>query len=286
MSQTVQPAKPTFRRRCLRTLLLCASVYLLACVGCASFQRRLIYFPAVLTAEQVEGFARSEKLERWRSAAGEFIGWKRLSPTQPAQGQVLILHGNAGCAFQAGHYADVLQQAAALDVFIVEFPGYADRPGAPSERALDESASEALRVLAANAPVYLLGESLGTGVAAHLAGHFPSQVAGIVLLAPYNRLADVAQAHMRVLPVRWLLCDRFPAEDDLRNYHGPLAVLVAGQDRVVPEKFGRRLFDGYAGPKRLWEFPEATHDTLMFQAPELWKAVVAFWQANPRAANR
>src|SRR3989442_1781045 len=277
MNEPLQSPKTTVRKRCVRTLLLCAGLYLLACVGCASFQRRMIYFPAVLPPEQVDIYAQSEKLKRWASPSGHFLGWKRLAPTQPVQGRVLILHGNASCAFQAGHYADVLQQAAALDVFIVEFPGYADRPGAPSERALDESASEALRVLAANAPVYLLGESLGTGVAAHLAGDFPSQVAGIVLLAPYNRLADVAQAHMRVLPVRWLLCDRFPAEDDLREFHGPLAVLVAGQDRVVPEKFGRRLFEGYAGPKRLWEFPEATHDTLMFQAPELWKAVVAFW---------
>src|SRR2546426_176397 len=125
MSSSVPPAKATLRRRCLRTLLLCAAVYVLAGVGCASFQRRMIYFPAVLTPEQVEGLARSERLERWRSASGECIGWKRPCPTQPAQGRVLILHGNAGCAFQAGHYADALQQAAPLDVFIVEYPGYA-----------------------------------------------------------------------------------------------------------------------------------------------------------------
>src|SRR5213593_4083782 len=101
MSPSVQPAKPTLRRRCVRVLLLCASVYVLAGVGCASFQHRMIYFPAVLTPEQVDGFARAERLERWRSASGESIGWKRLSPTQPAQGRVLVLHGNASCAFQA-----------------------------------------------------------------------------------------------------------------------------------------------------------------------------------------
>jgi len=40
---------------------------------------------------------------------------------------------------------------------------------------------------------YLVGESLGTGVAAYLAGTHPDQVVGVVLfLRPYNRLADAA----------------------------------------------------------------------------------------------
>ena len=80
--------------------------------------------------------------------------------------------------------------------------------------------------------------------------------------------------------MRWLLRERFPAEDYLRDYHGPLAVLVAGRDTVVPEKFGRRLYDGYAGPKRLWEFPNANHDSLMVQPPEVWKQIVAFWKTE------
>jgi pimeloyl-ACP methyl ester carboxylesterase len=166
------------------------------------------------------------------------------------------------------------------DVFIVEYPGYADRAGAPSERTLDESADEAFQLLATNGPVYLVGESLGTGVAAYLAGKHPDNVAGVALLAPYNRLAAVAQAHMPIFPVRLLLRDRFPAEDDLRHYHGPLAVLVAGQDTVIPEKFGRRLYDRYSGPKHLWEFPKGDHGTVMVQPPDIWKEIAAFWQTN------
>ncbi|HWI56221.1 MAG TPA: alpha/beta fold hydrolase [Bacillota bacterium] len=274
------PSQPRLRQRSTRTLLLCSALYLLACAGCATFQRRFIYFPPVLTSEQAAACARSENLERWQSPDGSPIGWKRLSPARPAQGQVLILHGNADCAFHGSHYAAGLQQAAPLDVFMVEYPGYADRPGTPSQRSLEAAASEAFQLLSTNSPIYLVGESLGTGVACFLAGHYSNQVAGLALLAPYNRLTDVAQAHMPLFPVRWLLCERFPAEDYLRTYHGPLAVLVAGQDTVVPEEFGRRLYEGYSGPKRLWQFPQATHDSLMFQPPETWKQIVPFWQTN------
>ena len=60
-------------------------------------------------------------------------------------------------------------------------------------------------------------------------------------------VADAAQYHYPILPVHLLLVDRFPSEDYLRNYHGPVGVLVAGEDKVVPEKFGRRLYDGMPG---------------------------------------
>ena len=285
MRQVFDGPKPGLQRRVLLALLVCAALYLLACVGCATYQRRFIYFPPVFTPNQVNEFAKTERLERWQSPAGKLIGWKRLSPKQPVQGQVLITHGNAGCAFQCGHYADVIQQAAALDVFIVEYPGYADRPGTPTECTLDASAEEAFQLLATNVPVYLVGESLGTGVAAYLAGRYPDKIAGVALLAPYNRLADVAQAHMSLLPVHLLLCDRFPAQDNLRCYHGPVAMVVAGQDTVIPERFGRRLYDRYDGPKKLWEFPEGNHGTVMIQPSEFWQQIVAFWQMHPRSSG-
>jgi len=282
MSGRESTAKATRRTRWVRLLLLSLGLYVAACIGCASFQRRLIYFPPKFALSEIDELAKGERLERWKKANGELLGWKRSSPVQPSEGKVLITHGNACCAFQCGHFADSLQQAAAFDVFIVEYPGYGGQPGSPNELSLYEAAHEALENLGTNGPVFLLGESLGTGVSAHLAGCYPKRIAGVVLLAPYSRLSDVGQAHMPILPVRLLLREHFPAEQDLRNYHGPVAVLVGARDTVVPAKCGHRLFQAYAGPKRLWELPEATHETLMDQPPVLWQQVIAFWRTHPR----
>jgi uncharacterized protein len=265
---------------CIRWLKIYAFVYVLLCLGCASFQRRLIYFPPSVRPAEVEQEAASQHLTRWTDAQGEPIGWKRMSSVQPTQGQVLITHGNAGCAFQCGHYADALQQVGAFDVYIVEYPGYENRPGSPSERALDSAADEALESLPTNRPTYLVGESLGTGVATYLAGKPPNQIAGVVLLAPYNSLVSVAQAHIVIFPVGLILADRFPSEKHLSTYHGPVVMLVAGRDTVVPERFGRRLYAAYSGPKRLWEFPEGNHGTVMLQPPEIWKQILEFLQTN------
>jgi pimeloyl-ACP methyl ester carboxylesterase len=285
MSRSPQGAGSIFRSRFFQAVGLCAVLYLLACVGCASFQRRFIYLPPVFDTNTVNQIGASANLERWTSPSNQPIGWKRLSPTQPARGQVLITHGNAGCAVQCQRYPDVIQQVAPFDVFIVEYPGYADSPGKPTEVTLEAAAEEGFRLLTTNTPIYLLGESLGTGVAAFLAGVHSNQVAGVVLLAPYNSLVSVAQEHMPLLPVSLMLVDRFPAGEFLHNYHGPLAVLVAGKDQVIPEKFGRRLYDGYAGPKRLWEFPNGNHGTVMEQPPEIWRQIVDFWQTNHPTLN-
>jgi len=186
---------------------------------------------------------------------------------------VLVLHGNADAAFQCAHYADSLQEVAPLDVFLIEYPGYADRPGAPSERSLYAAAEEGFALLATNAPIFLVGESLGTGVAAYLAGAHPDRVAGVVLLAPFDSLVAVGQHQMPIFPVGLMLADRFPSEEHLRGYHGPVAILVVADDQVVPSAFGRALYESYPGPKQLWESPHGGHDSIASQPRTWWREV-------------
>lgn len=224
--------------------------------------------------------AQAAGLERWKNSAGESIGLKRLSPKQPAAGSVLIVYGNASYAAGCAHYADAIQGLAALDVFIVEYPGYADRPGSPSQSSLLRAADEAFQLLPTNGPVYLVGESLGTGIAAYLAGTHPDKVAGMVLISPYNRLTDVAQYHMPIFPVRLMLTDRFPSQDYLRSYHGPVGMVVDGHDYVIPKKFGLRLYNGYGGRKQLWEFPTGEHSAIAEPLAKFWNEVIEFWQTN------
>lgn len=286
MSDSVKIRSFSFRRTLALFFALGLAAYVAVCLLVAINQRHMIYVPPHSTTEKVEASAKAAQLERWRDAAGQAIGMKRLSSRQPAMGQVLIVYGNGSCATGCAHYADDIQSAAALDVFIVEYPGYADRAGSPTEKNLFRAADEALQLLATNRPTYLLGESLGTGVAAYLAGTQPDRFAGIILLSPYDYLANVAQHRMPFLPARFLLWDRFPSADYLRNYRGPVAVMVDGRDDIVPERFGKQLFKDYAGPKRLWEFPTGFHITIMAPPARFWGEVLDFWQANQNLAKQ
>jgi pimeloyl-ACP methyl ester carboxylesterase len=259
-------------------LLFLVFLYLSLCTFMAMVQRSLLYYPHVYTPEQVDQRAQKANLERWVDSSSANIGLKRPSPKQPAEGSILIMYGNGSTAVGCEGYANEIQKVAPMDIYILEYPGYEDRPGKPTEKTLFAAARDAFEMLPTNHPVYLVGQSLGTGVASYLAGTYPNRVAGMVLISPFNSTTAVGQHRYPFLPVWLLLVDRFPSDYYLRNYHGKVGITVDGLDTVVPEKFGLRLYNGYDGPKKLWEFPDGGHCEIYNPHTKFWKEAVAFWQ--------
>lgn len=249
----------------------------------ATLQRQLIYFPEVAPESTLIDTANGLGLVGWRDAGGELIGW-RTAPRGDNARRIIVFHGNAGYALHRQYYAKgFLAQGPEWQVYLFEYPGYGARPGKPSESHIKAAATRALEVLLADdpAPVYLVGESLGSGVASYLAGRFRAQVAGILLVTPFTSLVDVAGTHYGMLPVRALLSERYDSVEALSTYEGPTALLIAGADDIVPADLGRALHDSYTGPKWLHEQPRAGHNTLNFtpSAP-WWRDVTQFWQSH------
>lgn len=269
-----------FSRLVRRFLFVLVSFYILICLFMMFYQRSLLYFPKVATRETVDKRAKTAHLERWTNSSGQFIGFKRLSPKQPAAGTVMITYGNGSTAVGCNHYAQNIQAVAPFDVFILEYPGYQDRPGSPTQTAIFAAASEAFQTLPDNRPIYLLGESLGTGVASYLAGTFTNRIAALLLICPFSSVTDVARSRFIFLPVDWLLADKFASEDYLRDYRGKVGITVDGKDLTVPERFGRRLYESYTGPKKLWEFPTGRHIQIVSPPEVFWPEVIAFWQSK------
>jgi pimeloyl-ACP methyl ester carboxylesterase len=265
-------------------LLALGIAYGLFVLAAAVFQRRLIYFPRTIPPALAEPAAAELGFVPWRNPSGQIIGWK-LPATSPPVASVLITHGNAGCAIDRGYLAGPIHDAAPVDVYVLEYPGYGARGGAPGKPAFIAAGEEAFGLMTIGLPKYLVSESIGVGVACHLAGMHPKEVAGLMLFAPYHDLASVAQRRMPFLPAYLLLLDRFNPADDLKNYHGPVKMVVAGADEIIPVESGRRLFEGYQGPKNLQTIPGAHHNDIAAQPPEWWKEVFSFWQQNRPAKS-
>lgn len=267
------------RRVLIGMLLSIIAVYFLIVVAATLFQRRLIYLPTVLPAAVADRAATENGLVAWRNGKGDIIGWK-LPSTQPRIANVLVVHGNAGSATDRDYFARPIHDAAAVDVYILEYPGYGARAGSPSMTSFLAAADEAFALLPATEPVYVVGESLGSGVATYLANRQGSRVAGLALFMPYDNLASVAQAGMPFLPVSLVFRERFTPDKWLEQYRGPIKVVLAGADRVIPSRFGQRLYDGYAGPKELQVVPGAGHNDVAGQSAAWWKTVFSFWERN------
>ncbi|HEX5219374.1 MAG TPA: alpha/beta hydrolase, partial [Verrucomicrobiae bacterium] len=251
----------------------------------ALFQRRLIYVPARLSPSVAESSATQNGFLPWRNQANELIGWQ-MPANGASTGVVLIVHGNAGFAGDRDYLARPIHDAAMVDVFVLEYPGYGARAGSPSRASFIKAAEEAFALLPAGKPRYLVAESLGAGVATHLAKAHAPEVAGMALFVPYHSLAWVAQRTMPLLPAGLLLRDRFEPAEDLKSYQGPIKVVVAENDEVIPAEAGRRLFESYDGPKDLKVFAQARHNEVAEQSPEWWQGVFAFWETNAAKSRK
>src|SRR4051812_14157880 len=215
-----------------RITLTVGCIYLLAMLAVFFKQRKMLYFPDKLRLDVSQRMAEHAGFADWTNSTGDHIGWKKLSAATNEHLAVLITHGNAGSAVDRYDYGDSFKSAAACDVYILEYPGYGARPGTPSEAAFCQAADEALALIPRKGTLVIMGESIGTGVAAYLAGTHPERVTGLLLIAPYYALGEVAQYHMKLFPAGLLLRDKFEASKHLRKFHGPVAVVLAELDTV------------------------------------------------------
>jgi fermentation-respiration switch protein FrsA (DUF1100 family) len=130
------------------------------------------------------------------------------------------------------------------------------------------------------------GESLGSGVATAIATDRVVPVAGLVLITPFDSLSSLAQTHYRFMPARWLIRDRFDSVMKLRSFDGPVAVLLAGRDAVVPARHTMALYDAIVGPKKLWLFERAGHNDWPAAPDETWwREVMDFVAMNVVSAT-
>ena len=282
MDSTEHAERPQFLRR-MRQI---AAAAVLAWLGLSGFvalnQQSMLYFPAQAAEASLLREAARSGLEPWRAKDGTLAGFRSLAPNDDPRPRatILVLHGNAGHALDRSPYVPLLRAAApdhALSVHILEYPGYGARAGTPSQEAFVDAAADALATLPQGEPVILLGESIGSGVAAGLAAREPGRVAGLVMVTPFDNLASVARHHYPLLPVQWIMRDKFPAAQWLQDYRGPGVFLLAGTDDIVPAQFGRALHDSYRGPKKLISAPDAGHNDIVHGLSDAgWREALAF----------
>jgi uncharacterized protein len=267
-------ARRSILSRMLSFLGLLASGLLLLVLALYLFQRRLIYYPSTGSASELTAAAGRRGLEPWLDPSGEIVGWRERGGRPEARARMLALHGNAGYALHRTYYVEALQRlsgGADWEVILLEYPGYGARPGRPSEAALTQAGADAIDLLLAedNRPLYLLGESIGSGPASALAGA-GHPIAGLLLVTPFTSLPEVAARHYPGLPTRLMLLDRYDNEAALARFAGPVVLVVAGRDEIMPAGMGERLAAAAAGRKLLLEQPQADHNTLDLDPHAAW----------------
>ena len=249
-------------------------------------QRRLIYFPdRNLPAPAAAGLSGIEAVEMPLEDGGTLHGWFLPSSTQPARFTVIVFNGNAGNRAYRLPLAAALRRHG-LAVLLFDYRGFGDNAGSPTQEGLEADARAVRAYVTGRADVrpdrvVYFGESLGTAVAAILAARHPP--AALILRSPFTSLADVGQIHYPILPVRWLLADRFAAADVIAAIRSPVLVIAGDRDSIVPLELSQRLFDKITAPKEMVIVRWADHnDQALLDGEQMMRSIGGFLERVER----
>lgn len=250
-------------------LLYCAVFY----AGCVLFmylrQESFLFFPTTARHEQTEtGTAVDYHLQR---GAIDLRGW--LTNPRFARDTLLLYYG--GNAEDVYYNIDEYQDIQAATLFVA-YRGYGPSSGKPGEAEFfDDALAVFDDVVKRYQPkaIYLVGRSLGTGIACHVAARRP--VRGAVLITPYDSIRNVAATHYPWLPTGRLLKHPFVSLDALPAIRCPLLVIYGGRDTVIPPRHTENLIAHIQGEKEVVFIPQAEHGTITMY-PEFWRSILQF----------
>lgn len=219
----------------------------------------LDYEPVTLTAE--DGI----KLKGW------------FLPVERPRATVLFFHGNAG---NISHRLDTLRllHDLGLAVLIIDYRGYGESEGTPSEEGLYRDADAAweylteIREIPAG-EILLFGRSLGGAIAASLAERHAAM--GLVLESTFTSVPDMAAQLYPWLPARTLARYHYDTASRLPNITLPVLIIHSPEDEIIPFAHSQTLYELANEPKCFVEI-KGSHNTGMQQSRSTYRDG---WQA-------
>lgn len=243
-------------------LSLLASAYALLVLGMYVFQRRLMYLPDT-RIQHPSNYGLHGFEEHFVPSTDNVTLQLWYKPAEGSMPTVMYYHGNAshlGDHDRAALFSKLADNG--FGVLAVSYRGYGKSTGSPHEQGLYDDARRALAFLTEEKKlplqqIVIFGESLGTGVAVHMASEYA--VRALVLQAPYTSVAGRAAEIYRYIPVRWLIRDKYHSLDKIGNVRTPLLLFHGEKDDTIPVEHGRTLFHAANYPKHGHFLPGINH---------------------------
>jgi uncharacterized protein len=241
------------------------AAYLLLAGFLYIFQRSFIYYPNTRSLDPQDLHVEDiYQIVNIKTEDGLSLrGWYH-APSSNNMPVIIWFHGNGG------HYAAqaVLMETyveAGYGTLLAGYRGYSGNPGKPSEVGLYRDAAAWIDHLINDRNInseriVLYGESLGSGVAVEMATRY--EVGAVILQSPYSSVADIALWKFPVLPIRLLLKDPYDSISKVENISEPLLVIHGTKDKVIPIRYGKKLFARAQQDRTFYEVMEAGHNDL------------------------
>ncbi len=234
----------------LLTIIIASSlIYLIVLVFLFFFQRSLLYKPNVNNYFNDRLKVDIEEVQIKTSDNINLLGWFHKKDLNKFK-TIVYFHGNAGKLenriHKLNHFKDM-----DVNFLIISWRGFSGNSGKPTEKGLYEDGKSTIDWLKniglSDKDIVLYGESLGTGIATHIAQN--RKFAGLVLETPFTSMVDAAKNVYPYIPVGILLKDRYENEKKIKHINIPVLVMHGEADQIVPFKMGKKIYEIANKPK-------------------------------------
>ena len=233
----------------LQFILIIFVIYFLVLVFLYFYQRSLLYHPNENNYSGDKISVDIEKVKIQTSDNIELLGWYHEKNLKDYK-TLVYFHGNAGSLENRIHKLNHFQDMN-INFLIVAWRGFNGNKGKPSEKGLYVDGESTIDWLIKKGVdeknLILYGESLGTGVATHLAQN--KNYAGVILETPFTSMIDAAKNFYPYIPVNLLLKDKFENYKKVKNINSPILIMHGEVDQIVPFSMGKKIYELANNPK-------------------------------------
>ena len=227
--------------RTVITVFVCYSIFL---VGIYAFQEKLLFHPEVARDYEPRSFPMNIKKFFIETKDGAKLHALRSKNPPENSPIILAFGGNAHNLTMFTSYMSGLLPS--VETIAVNYRGFGESTGSPNATHILEDARHALDWVTSEYPnreVYVMGVSMGTGPTTLLSQD--PRVKGAMLVMPYDDLTDLAYEKFKWVPVSYLFRNPIPSIEWAPNAKAPVAIVVAGDDKLIVNARSERLRDAF-----------------------------------------
>lgn len=220
------------KKAVLTIIILLIGFYLIICSVLYAKQENVIFYPQKLSKDFKFQFDQPfEELNITATDGTQLNGL--LFKADSAKGVILYLHGNGGALDSWGDVASTYTKLK-YDVFILDYRGYGKSEGKiTGQEQLFEDVQNVYNKLKerySEDKIIVLGYSIGTGPAAHLASENNPKL--LILQAPYYSLVDMMKQSFSLVPT-FILKYKFETNKYLKSCKAPIVIFHGDEDEVI-----------------------------------------------------
>ncbi len=224
----------------------------------AGMESSFIYFPQKALEASPKDYGLDAETLSLDSSGARLHGWWIRGSGRRV---LLFFHGNAGNVSHRLERARLFARELGMDIVLVDYRGYGESSGKPSEAGLYADGEAIYRCATDRGfrreQIVLFGESLGCAVALETSLRHPC--AAVILETPFLSIPAMAKTIYPFIP-SFLIRTRFDNERKIAALSIPKLIVAAERDEIVPPEQARRLFELARPPKQLYVIPGATHN--------------------------